>query len=356
MCNIAGYTGNKRAAPILIEMLRREQYIDGGACTGIATIHEGKLYHRKVVGDLDVLLRETDALDLPGTTGIAHSRPGGSIQSHAHPFVDKDEDLAMVLNGTTRDNNTDEFLDHQAALLQSYLDKGWPIRTAIDGGKRRLSNGLGFHPSELWTFMVGDIASQTDDKRQGVIDGTAYSLNTLPADIVMLNIHRLLDDTITAGRITRPMVVGIGDGESYAATTALAFPKDAGIRNIVPVPVCSVTQITPGAVHVTDKKLDNVRVEECTARMYAMAYQRLEAILIGQKDSPKSIYDFGFHAGSRDMWSEPYVDSIHPKEDGLLKPTAALMYETLWAFECEGRLHQGLGERSGHPITTFWID
>nr|MBQ4318930.1 hypothetical protein [Clostridia bacterium] len=222
---------------------------------------------------------------------------------------------------------------------------------------------------------------------------------------VMLNIHRLLDDTITAGRITRPMVVGIGDGESYAATTALAFPKDAGIRNIVPVPVCSVTQITPGAVHVTDKKLnnvrveectarmyalafpkdagirnivpvpvcsvtqitpgtvhvtdkklDNVRVEECTARMYALAYQRLEAILIGQKDDPKSVYDFGYHEGSRDMWSEPYVDSIHPKEGGLLKPTAALMYETLWAFECEGRLHQTLGERNGHPITKFWLE
>ena len=37
---IAGYSGNRRAAPILIEMIRREQFFDGGKVTGIVTIHE----------------------------------------------------------------------------------------------------------------------------------------------------------------------------------------------------------------------------------------------------------------------------------------------------------------------------
>ena len=62
MCIIAGYTGDKPAAPIIIEMLKKTEYIDGGLSTGIATIHEGKLYMRKVVGDVDTLIRETDAL------------------------------------------------------------------------------------------------------------------------------------------------------------------------------------------------------------------------------------------------------------------------------------------------------
>ncbi len=42
MCNIAGYIGNKQAAPILLEMLRKQQSFDGGFSVGIATIHEGK--------------------------------------------------------------------------------------------------------------------------------------------------------------------------------------------------------------------------------------------------------------------------------------------------------------------------
>ena len=30
MCNIAGYVGERRAAPILIDMLRREEGLDAG--------------------------------------------------------------------------------------------------------------------------------------------------------------------------------------------------------------------------------------------------------------------------------------------------------------------------------------
>ena len=71
MCNIAGYIGEKRAAPILIEMLRRQEGFDGGVCTGIVTLHEGRLYYRKVVGGVDALLKATDAMSLPGTVGIA---------------------------------------------------------------------------------------------------------------------------------------------------------------------------------------------------------------------------------------------------------------------------------------------
>ena len=50
MCVIAGYSGNRRAAPILIDMIRKIEYFDGGYATGIATIHEGKQYRRPCNG------------------------------------------------------------------------------------------------------------------------------------------------------------------------------------------------------------------------------------------------------------------------------------------------------------------
>ena len=52
MCNIAGYAGTEKAAPKLLEMLRRQQAFDGGVCTGIATIHDGRIFYRKVFGDV----------------------------------------------------------------------------------------------------------------------------------------------------------------------------------------------------------------------------------------------------------------------------------------------------------------
>ena len=102
MCNIAGYVGERRAAPVLLEMLRRQQDFDGGMCAGIATIHEGRLYYRKIVGDVDALIKHTDALYLPGNIGIAHTRPGGTPSGYvlAHPFITPDETMAGVTNGT----------------------------------------------------------------------------------------------------------------------------------------------------------------------------------------------------------------------------------------------------------------
>ena len=43
-------------------------------------------------------------------------------------------------------------------------------------------------------------------------------------------------------------------------------------------------------------------------------------------------------------------------DGGLMKPYATVLYETLWAFRKEGRLHITLGERRGHPISKFRID
>lgn len=113
MCNIAAYAGGKQAAPILIEMLKKQQDYDGGMSTGIATIHEGKLHWRKVVGDVDTLLRETDALSLPGTIGIAHTRPSGTPETYelAHPYVSMDERTALVSNGLTPQNQYGEQRD-----------------------------------------------------------------------------------------------------------------------------------------------------------------------------------------------------------------------------------------------------
>ncbi|MBO5217867.1 MAG: glutamine--fructose-6-phosphate aminotransferase, partial [Clostridia bacterium] len=66
MCVIAGYIGSRPAAPILIEMLRRQEGIGGGFFTGIATVHEGKLHNAKLTGDLARLEAHTEAASLPG--------------------------------------------------------------------------------------------------------------------------------------------------------------------------------------------------------------------------------------------------------------------------------------------------
>ena len=136
MCNIAAYAGNRQAAPILLEMLRRQQDYDGGMSAGIATVHEGKLYWRKVVGSVETLMQETDALSLPGTIGIAHPRPAGTEQTYhyAHPPISMDGETAVVLNGTAP---VDQYAAQRADVIRMLDENGYLFKTALEGS----SNG-----------------------------------------------------------------------------------------------------------------------------------------------------------------------------------------------------------------------
>ena len=363
MCMIAGYAGHRRAAPILIEMLRRQEYFDGGRSTGIATIHEGKLYTAKINGNLDRFLRETDGADLPGTVGIIHSRTGDNLRSHAHPFTSEDEKLGLVLNGTMRDVNTEAFYDASNAVMQDFFDRGITIKTQFDRKdnsvpNRLLKNGKGYHDSEPYALMAGEyIAAHPEvPKAQAVIDGFKDALSRLPGDIIILGVHADLPDTITTGIITRPMHWAHTDGETYLATCPIAIPEEAQKSGVLPLPACSISQATPAGLFISSETPDNVRSEQIDMRVAALVYTRVEALLRGKKDHPLNLYDIPSYTEWRDIWHEPYVDCKFAKEGGLLKPYAAAVYQALWNLYKEGRLHLCMGERGGFPITSFWLD
>ena len=85
----------------------------------------------------------------------------------------------------------------------------------------------------------------------------------------------------------------------------------------------------------------------------------MEKILKGKKDAPVSIYDMPFRKEWEEVWSEPRVDCIYKNPNGLMKPYAAIMYEALWSFHKEGRLHWTVSDdprKPGHKQTKFWID
>src|SRR5690606_23947461 len=122
MCVIAGYIGNKPAAPILLEMLRREEGFAGGYYSGIATLSEDELRFEKVVGDVATLENETAAAKLPGNIGVAHSRtPSGGGREWSHPFVDTSGRLAYIANGAVGKFDN---LPQLASLSQELMEAG----------------------------------------------------------------------------------------------------------------------------------------------------------------------------------------------------------------------------------------
>ena len=150
MCNLAAYAGTRPAAPILLEMLERQEGLCSGHFSGISTVCDGKVYTARVCGDSKRLRLETDAEKLPGTVGIAHSRTPGTTPTAAwsHPFPVGDR-LAYCANGFS---GCFAEWDHSGSL-QELTDAGVKFLSEIDtvqtNPKRALPNGHTVHISEM---------------------------------------------------------------------------------------------------------------------------------------------------------------------------------------------------------------
>ena len=246
MCNIAGYVGERDAAPILIDMLRREEGIDAGFYTGIATLHEGKIYYRKLCGDLDKLLRETDALSLPGKIGIIHSRTkSGGPDEWSHPFISAGKNgsearIAYVANG-----NSGIFAkrDPEYSLIADDLIKeGYKMDSEIsldDGIYNRLSNGKMVHMSDVMCALIAREA----DLGNEICDAMANAFCGMPGDIVGLLLSLSAPDRIVWSKISRPMTLSFAEHGAYLATTSIAHPDDA-VTEKINLPVLSAGYVT----------------------------------------------------------------------------------------------------------------
>jgi len=230
MCVLAGYIGDQQAAPVLLEMLRREEGLDAGFYTGIATIHEGKLHYRKVVGDVAALVAATDARDLPGTIGIAHSRtPSGGGREWGHPFTNASEDLAYIANGSRG-----AYLDRidLAQIGNRLLDQGVIFKSSEDERVAEspaipsLKNGKKVHISDLHCQLIDAYLTHQDDPEQDLLNAAVRAYEEIAGEIVGLCVQAQLPDSIIIARQNQPMQIGRdANGAMYLATTALAFPE-----------------------------------------------------------------------------------------------------------------------------------
>src|SRR5947209_8367417 len=124
MCGIVGYTGNRAAAPLVLEGLKRLEY-RGYDSAGLAIVNGGLEIFR-TPGKIAALERELGATLPIGTTAIAHTRwatHGVPNTVNAHPHVDCGGTLAVVHNG---------IIENSGALRQALTKRGHVFRSQTD--------------------------------------------------------------------------------------------------------------------------------------------------------------------------------------------------------------------------------
>ena len=341
MCNIAGYVGAENAAPILIEMLRRQQHYNGGMCTGIATIWQGHILWRKVVGDVDTLLRTTDALYLPGSVGIAHSRPSGTPKTYgfAHPAVSGEEDMALVANGTAHGLLLDAAsiqkmtteLEEEGCVFRSAHYPGDPKKTHLkDGG----------NISNVDTRMY--LARRQYNKGKTLTESMAIAATHYYKDAAMAAIHVREADRIVAVRTSRPLCTYTDASGTYLASTCFAFPDEA-MEQAEMLPLMQACAITRSGVEYGEKMVGVDIPAEVDDAVLEESYRRIVALL-----REKPMY---FDEIELTLWHK--MRDIFPG-DHILIQDARLVYDVLYRLRKEGALKSELRTLESGRQTYFF--
>ena len=321
MCNIAGYVGNQPAAPILLEMLRRQEGLCGGYYTGIATIHEGKLHYAKLVGTVSDLETETKAASLPGTIGIIHSRSNsGGGDNWSHPFV-RDPGTgateAYVANGSLgcfgpRKKEYDDIAD-------GLVREGFRMDSREPGGVEGyplLSDGSGVHMSDVMCQLISREIQQGACVEKAMKD----AFMSMPAEIVGLLISLTEPESIGWARINMPMNLAFAPHGAYLASSPFGFPADAG--EPIPLPAGASGTVYPNRFTVNSFGSMPASVAPISARVRKQAYEKLAEALKRE----------GLTIGPM----EAVVTPLFPKADCV--PATLVVYDVLHSLKEEGRL------------------
>lgn len=195
MCGIVGYIGKQNAVDVLIDGLRKLEY-RGYDSSGIAIVENDTLNVQKAEGKLVNLQEKIKDDNLHSNIGIGHTRwatHGRPSDYNAHPHTSQNGRFAVVHNG---------IVENYLTLKETYL-----------AGEHFTSETDTEVVAHLLEKFYNGSFEETVIKVLDVLEG-AYALVMVCADE---------PDKIIACRKDSPMVLGVGEGESFIASDVPAL-------------------------------------------------------------------------------------------------------------------------------------
>jgi glucosamine--fructose-6-phosphate aminotransferase (isomerizing) len=195
MCGIVGYVGNQEVVPLIIEGLRKLEY-RGYDSAGIAVVdgdHHMEL--RRAEGKLSNLEEAIRENPLQGNYGIGHTRwatHGRPTEENAHPHRDQSGRVVVVHNG----------------IIENYLQLKERLQALEHEFKTETD-------TEVVAHLIGHYIETEGLDLEMAVRKTVKELRGIFALSI---ISKDEPDTIISVREGPPVVVGLGDGETFVAS------------------------------------------------------------------------------------------------------------------------------------------
>ena len=195
MCGIVGAVAQRNITPVLLEGLKRLEYRGYDSC-GVALHVDGRLQRSRSTSRVAELKAQVEQSGLAGFTGIAHTRwatHGVPSSANAHPHFSR-ERIALVHNG---------IIENHEELRAELTAAGYVFESQTD------TEVIAHLVDHLYQGDLFECVQQAVKRLTG-----AYAIAVFCRD----EPHRVI-----GARQGSPLIVGIGQGENFLASDAMAL-------------------------------------------------------------------------------------------------------------------------------------
>ncbi len=225
MCGIVGYTGERQAAPILLDGLHKLEY-RGYDSAGIAIVNKNEINVCKSTGRISGLREKAqDGRAIEGSTGIGHTRwatHGAPTDTNAHPHMSNDGKFAVVHNGV---------IENYLSLREELIDKGFVFKSETD--------------TEVIVHLI-DMYFDGDLK-----DAFLKTVERLKGSWALGVISNEDDRRIFVAREKSPLIIGIGKDANYFASDVTALIRYT--RDVIYLDDGDFAEITPDGAYMFNR-------------------------------------------------------------------------------------------------------
>lgn len=232
MCGIVGYLGKKNATDILIEGLSKLEY-RGYDSAGVAVIVDGSVVVEKYKGRLANLEEKIDSDKLVGHVGIGHTRwatHGVPSDLNSHPHTNEDQTIAVVHNG---------IIENYMVLKEWLQSEGYKFKSDTD---------TEVIPHLIDYYYEGDL-----------LDAFMKAVKKMEGSYALGVVCKNEPNKIVAVRKDSPLIVGVGEGESFIASDIPAVLNHT--RNVYLLEDNEFVLMEDGNVKIFDFNKNEVKKE-----------------------------------------------------------------------------------------------
>lgn len=195
MCGIVAGVAGRDVVPVFLQGLKRLEYRGYDSC-GVAVVRDGEIDRARSVARVKDLAEQVRAEGMHGTVGIAHTRwatHGGPVVANAHPHIAGNR-IALVHNG---------IIENFAQLRTELEATGVTMQSQTD--------------TEVLAHLVNFYLE--DD----LLEALKKALSHVTGAYAVAVFDKRHPERIVGARQGSPMVVGLGEGENFIASDAMAL-------------------------------------------------------------------------------------------------------------------------------------